>query len=391
MLLSPELKAGAITGRVVKIRADDIFMILIFLGWIAKMAVNKEFGFLRATSLNKPIIAYALICIIATFIGLLGGHKDLKQSFFYLLKYLEYFLLFFMVSNNLKNIRQAKKFIFFILLTCLLVCLFAASQIHTGERLSAPFEGEGGEPNTFAGYLIIMMSLMIGLILYSETEKEKFFLVPLLGLSGVAFLLTLSRGGWISFFPMIMTFIIMTKKYRIQLIAFLAIALVLVLIFAPKQVHRRVEETFVPWKTYKVLGTKLGIDESASARIDSWKVGLELWTKKPIFGYDIPAGTVIDNQYTRVLGETGIIGFFVFIWLVFTVFRMALSNYQNMDGNNFAQGLSLGFLAGFIGVMTISTTVAAFIVIRIMEPFWFLAAIVVMLPELRDEPEIEEG
>jgi len=33
-------------------------------------------------------------------------------------------------------------------------------------RASAPFEGAQGEPNTLGGYLIFMLSLMVGLALY---------------------------------------------------------------------------------------------------------------------------------------------------------------------------------------------------------------------------------
>ena len=42
MLLSPELPVGGIRGRVVVLRIDDVFLFVVFLGWLAKMAVNKE-------------------------------------------------------------------------------------------------------------------------------------------------------------------------------------------------------------------------------------------------------------------------------------------------------------------------------------------------------------
>lgn len=392
MLLSPEMRTGAVTGREVTVRADDIFIILIFLGWMAKMAVNKEIGLLRNTELNAPILIYALVCVTATFLGILAGNQKLKTSFFYVLKYVEYFIIYFMVSNNLKNLGQARRFIFFILLTCFFVCLYAAISGPVEGRMSAPFEGAGGEPNTFAGYLILMMSLIIGMMMYPESGSQRTMLLVLLGLAGVVFLLTLSRSGWVAFIPAFFTFIALNRQYRLILVIVLVAGIFILPLVAPKQVQKRVHDTFTPWKTYKVMGAKIGIDESAASRIDSWKSGIETWTKRPILGFGVPAGTVVDNQYTRVLTETGTVGFLVFMWMVLSTLRIAYRNFWLVEGSNFAQGVIMGFIAGLMGLLAQSATAATFIIIRIMEPFWFVAAIVVMLPELKEAPpEPEEA
>jgi len=48
--------------------------------------------------------------------------------------------------------------------------------------------------------------------------------------------------------------------------------------------------------------------------------------------------------------------------------------------------LTLGFLAGFVGLLIHSFSANTFVIVRIMEPFWFLAAVVMILLKL----EIEE-
>jgi len=45
----------------------------------------------------------------------------------------------------------------------------------------------------------------------------------------------------------------------------------------------------------------------------------------------------------------------------------------------------MGFLAGFIGLLVHAVGANTFIIVRIMEPFWFILAIVIMLPELEGE------
>lgn len=387
MLLSPEFGAGSTPGHAVVIRFDDLLLFVIFFGWLAKMAINKELGLLRVTPLNRPILFYIGICALATLFGSLQGFVIIKYGFFYLLKYTEYFLLFFMVANNLKTIEQTKKFIFFILLTAFLVCIYAWSQIPAGERLSAPFEGkEGGEPNTFAGYLILMMSLTLGLALYAESNKRRLLLLGLMGFMLVPFILTLSRGGWASFFPMFLTFVVVNKKFRFHLLFVLIVSLIMLFYFAPQKLRSRMEETFVSEKTYTVYGKKVGISESAAARIDSWGVGFEKWLKRPILGYGIPYGTVVDNQYTRVLTETGFVGFMAFLWVLVNIFRLGWQTFRNAQGNGLIQGVSLGFIAGFIGILFHNFTSADFIIIRIMEPFWLLAALTVTLPDMQTAP-----
>jgi hypothetical protein len=45
----------------------------------------------------------------------------------------------------------------------------------------------------------------------------------------------------------------------------------------------------------------------------------------------------------------------------------------------------MGFMAGFIGLLVHAVGANTFIIVRIMEPFWFVLAMVVMIPELESE------
>jgi len=44
--------------------------------------------------------------------------------------------------------------------------------------------------------------------------------------------------------------------------------------------------------------------------------------------------------------------------------------------------MALGFVAGTIGLVVHALGANSFIIVRIMEPFWFFAAVVVSLPAL---------
>ncbi len=384
MLLSPEIRAGGLSQRNILIRAEDIFLFVIFFGWLSKMAINKELGLLKRTPLNVLMISYIFICMLSSLLGIIAGYTDFRSALFYILKYFEYFLVFFMVVNNLKTIFQAKVFVFFLILTCCIVCVIAWSQIPSGERLSAPFESEGGEPNTFAAYLLLMIGLCLGLFFYVQKKRLRFALFGVLVLALVAFVLTMSREAWVGFVPMFLTFIILLKRLRFPLILVLLVGLVLLPYWLPKKVHDRFQDAFSPEKTYILFNKKIQVSESTAARIDSWEIALRHLSQKPILGSGVPTGSVIDNQYTRLLIETGLVGFLVFMGLLMLLFRNTLYIYwETVDP--FVKGLSLGFLSGFVGLLFQSLAAAIFILIRVMEPFWFLAAIIVAIPEISRE------
>ena len=170
MLLSPELKLVAIPQSAVVVRIDDILLIGVFFTWLAKMAINKQMGLLKHTRLNLPIIAYILVCILSTAIGIMTGHVQPLESLFYILKYIEYFMLFFMVSNNIRSKEQVRNFIIIFLITCALTCSYAIATVGQFGRATAPFEGEFAEPNTLGGYLIILFAIAAGIFLYSPSR-----------------------------------------------------------------------------------------------------------------------------------------------------------------------------------------------------------------------------
>ena len=50
------------------------------------------------------------------------------------------------------------------------------------------------------------------------------------------------------------------------------------------------------------------------------------------------------------------------------------------------RGLTVGFVAGMVGLLVHAIGSNTFIIVRIMEPFWLFAGIVMMLPVLERGP-----
>src|SRR5438132_3686208 len=159
MLLSPEIATGSAAlaeHRRVVIRTEDLVLLVVAFSWLAKTAVNKELGLTLKTPLNRPIMAYVAATAVATLIGYMTGTVAGFGGAFYVLKYVEYFVVYYMVVNNLIDRRQAWRLVTAAFLTAVIVSLIGLTQIPSCQRVSAPFEGKEGEPNTFGGYWLLL-------------------------------------------------------------------------------------------------------------------------------------------------------------------------------------------------------------------------------------------
>lgn len=387
MLLSPELTIAEVPHRAVVIRVDDILLIVIFFAWLAKMALNKNLSLIHSTPLNLPIVSFIFLAIFSTTLAIAGDRVHPLESFFYILKYIEYFILFFLVSNIIHSKRQIEVFMLAFFITAFLVCLYAFWHLSEVVRVSAPFEGRSGEANTLAGYLLVVMGVIGGLVVHLKPRKVKFFLLGLLVCALVPFLYTLSRGAWLGVIPMFIVLILLAPQAKKPaLIVFFVVLLIFSSLFTPQLVKRRIAGTFVPGKIYKLGQRRIALESSAVERVEGWKtIIFNKFPKRPLFGWGVTGVGLVDSNYFLWLGEMGLMGILVFLWIITTIFRHGLNIYRECQ-DNFLKGLTLGLLLGLTGIFVQGLTANSFIIVRIMEPFWFLTALIFSIPRLmKDE------
>ncbi len=387
MLLSPEVILGQIPGRDIIIRFDDILLAIITFTWFAKTAVNKGLTLFIKTPLNKAIGFFILVCLVSTLRGVVLGFVIPEKGLFYILRYIEYFLLFILVVNHIHSRKQIKFFLTSFFVTCALVSVYGLIQIPQGIRVSAPFEGKTGEPNTFGGYLLFILCIALGIFLKNVPTRTKLILFSLGVLIFFPFLYTLSRASYVGIIFSFIVFVIMSKR-KLLLITTMATIAALIIVIRPEAIVSRVEYTFQERQTNLARIFDIYLDPSASARIFSWQDSFEAWKEKPILGRGISGHGFMDGQYIRTLPEIGAVGFLAFLWLLWSIFRHSIIVYKKIDEELY-RGLVLGFIAGFIGLVFHAITANTFIILRIMEPFWFMVGIIMMLPRLLDSTEEE--
>ena len=203
----------------------------------------------------------------------------------------------------------------------------------------------------------------------------------------IPFLFTLSRASYLGIVISFFAFIILSKR-KIVLAGVASTIILAGVVLQPEAVFSRVEYTFQKKREARVKVGSVYLDPSASARIRSWEDAFETWEKNPILGRGVTGFGFLDGQYVLTLPELGIVGLFALLWLLWIIFKNSLSIYRKMEDELF-KGITLGFLAGFIGITIHALTANTFILIRVMEPFWFMAGIVMMLPEMQQHEEEE--
>lgn len=395
MLLSPEFGGGGglAEGRNVVFRTEDFLLMIIAASWFAKTAVNKEMGLVLKTPLNRPIVLYIAATVIPTILGYMVGTVRSAAGFFYVLKYVEYFFVYYMVVNNVTARPQIRRVVGVAVVTAAIVSLIGIGQIPSGERVSAPFEGKDGEPNTLGGYLLLMMALLVGVALETRSLRRRVACLALTGLLSVPFLFTLSRASYLGLVPvaLVLTFLSRRRRMMVTVLAFGLLLSPLAVSMLPTAVVNRVLYTFQPEKgepTVKV--GQVAFDPSTSARFLSIRQAFEGWAQRPILGYGVTGFGFMDAQYARTLVETGLVGMAAFLWLAFCVLRSGLSTFHELRDPN-ERGLALGFIAGTVGLLVHAVGSNTFIIVRIMEPFWLFAGVVMMLPILQRTEEAPVG
>ena len=166
--------------------------------------------------------------------------------------------------------------------------------------------------------------------------------------------------------------------------------------FMPESVEERllytVEKQTNKWARRQQV-TYLGItfDTSSSARINSWAYALDEFTKHPLVGYGVTGWRFIDAQYLRILVETGLLGLSTFLLLQWRVLRESWRVCREVSDPLF-RGVAAGFIIGTVGLLVHATMTNSFIIVRIMEPYWLIAAIVIAAQDMTEtnrEPSSE--
>jgi hypothetical protein len=397
MLLSPEIEAGDIGmgNRVLNLRYNDGLIIVVFVGVLVKTAFEGGKTLWLPSPINPAIAMYFGVCLLSTMLAFRASVPlfDKQESMFTLLKMAEFYMVFILVGNAIRNLRQLRYQMGVFFGVAVIVALFGLyTRFISGmERVSAPFEQGGTEPNTLGGYLVMSMCVAAALYTQAPSPKLRRAMLVLALIPFLPFLFTLSRASYIAFIAGLLALGIASRKPSI----IVAVAAVLIAspFIMPEDVKDRVNYTFQRGSGEEVAiagyDTGVQVDKSTHERLYVWqkvRYNLRIW---PWFGGGVSWDRVLDSQYARVLIETGIVGFVAFVFLQMRLLKTSREGFR-WSGDWVARGVSLGAFVTTIALIVHSLGTISFLIVRIMEPYWFLVALATVSRTIAIEDYIRE-
>lgn len=311
--------------------------ILIFL-WLFKVNNLKGGCLFKRTELDPPILIFT---ILAASSFALSIYKH--DSFYSLLTLLGYVGIYYIIVNEFDRsmIRRMMKLIISVaasisaygLLQYLKV--FDHSWWNPENFLAATYVNH----NHFAGYLELVMPLLIGMLLVRRPRSiiYRLSLMTALILMIAAFVLTQSRGAWVSLsVSLLVMAVIISKgaghdKKGVFILILFIIAIASFIYFGKDVVAPRIET---------ITNAESG-ETSFNTRLVIWKGTVAMIKESPVIGTGIgtfiwafnrfrPEGLNVQanfahNDYLNMAAEMGIPAPIIMIWLIFIIIRTGIS------------------------------------------------------------------
>ncbi len=323
----------------------DILLFGLLIGWIVNAGAEKR-KFIERSSINTAatiLIIYMTISLLWGDIYLYGGlhfniHNSRVQDWknFTLLP-----LIFFVYLNNVRNTKEAKQILVIMCVSIFIASYYTATQISSfsslvsREKISGTFQFLG--PNEVAAFFNTSVVILISLFYVLRKSLWKLILLGIILASLYCIAFTYSRAAYMGLIAgLSILFFFKDKK--------LFVPLILLLLFwqmvLPEKVIERIKGT----------QTETGeLDQSSQRRIDIWEQALDLFKSSPVLGigYGVFRYQGLDlkdthNIYIKILSEQGLVGFIIFLFLIFSFMKEGFVLYQKGD-DDLAKGLGLGF------------------------------------------------
>lgn len=227
------------------------------------------------------------------------------------------------------------------------VVLFVAR----GASFAARARGPTGHYMTFAGQLLLLVSVAFGLILTRPSLRERWWAWLAAALGGAALVCTYTRSAWIG---LAVSLAVLIGLVRWRWLPALALALGIGYLIAPLGVRTRLDSSFDPHHPTNVERTYM------------WEAGARMFQERPWTGVGLQDMHEIYARYrdpaaretpghlhsvpVQIAASMGVIGLVAFVLLYGSLFVSAGANLRSAR-DPLARGLMAGVVAGLAGFL----------------------------------------
>ncbi|MCK5044584.1 hypothetical protein KAR26_02555 [Candidatus Parcubacteria bacterium] len=396
--LSPSFLVGKVEGldKIIEIRIEDILIAILGLVWIANFLISGRKS-IKKPPLFLPMLAWLSIGFIGLLTNWIFENVTLSRGFFYFLKDVEFFFLYFYLFYHIKSIDSVKSIVKFWIILGLANVGYVIYQIITGVQ-----PGEYGtaaicEWGVFptGAFFILLFIFLVNISLYyffpfSPFKKAIVMIITMSLIIGVigAASKTVFLGLIIAISLTLFLWFFKEKKLKniLPLILILIfISGIFVFTFKGVPVAHRI--AFIFESDNLLLNYQAGRLDTAI------KPQLEEALKAPLFlPFGFGKGAILaleesHNQYLRNLVENGIVGSVIFFFLIFAIIKKSFQGFlKSKDG--LTVGLSAGLFIATLIMLFFSFATEPFMVVKPSEVYWFFTALTMAVLTLKQERNV---
>lgn len=360
---------GALGG--LNVSATTLALAGLYASWFLRALTRRSREARPSLQINVALTLYLTISGLSLLVA-----QDVSLAFFEFFLLLQLYLVYMYVANFVRTQQDVLFAVSLLLVGCVLASLAIINvklaggypPIIMGRPWGLPtrvqFDGYGdfmriggtiGSPNNAGGYLSIVLALAASVMFTSLGRAHKWLATAVVGLGGIALILTFSRGAWVAF-ALSITAMLFFFAGRMRLFSWKAPAAgvgLLALLYLP--FHGVVSE--------RLFGDDRG---SAQSRIPLMKLAFRIIEDNPVLGVgsnnfpvvmdryiisELRSGFVyaVHNKYLLVWAETGSLGLLAYLAFLLGALRKGWQCWQLNAG--VLSTLGLAFAAAIAGHM----------------------------------------
>lgn len=429
--LFPKFPLIKVPGTYVAIRFEDVLLFILTALTIKAILPNLK-SFLK-DSLVQAFLIFFGVGLLSVLAGVfLTKTVDLQLGLFHWLRRIEYTVPFFAVITLLAKGKASETLNFYVKVLLVVVgflFIYGFGQIYlkfpviitqneeyskgiallytTGTQLNSTFAGH----YDLSSFCVLILPIFLSLAFVLKDKLSRLFLFIGSGMGFWLLINTFSRTAQVAYLVAVGLSLVLIRKYKVAFGVILVSAVLIGLTsgiqmrflrlfetyfgritFNPANITVLAADTTLPVKEivpFVPTPTPVPINEDRSTSIRlyvEWPRALRAFYKDPLLGTGYSSiNLATDNDYLRMLGETGLLGFFAFVLIFVRIGKLVAKSAFPLLTK--LQGVELGFVAGMIGSLVGAFLIAIFIDIfeasKFATIFWLLAGYLVYL--MRDK------
>ncbi|WP_394707975.1 O-antigen ligase family protein [uncultured Desulfosarcina sp.] len=362
----------------------------------------KRKKFLVWNEIYKYLLIMFFIAIVSIFVKILNpevrGVKIIHEIF-YLKNWSEGFIIFVVFYNILDGkkycLRSLSGLIVFFMFcnSIMLIDWFDFVDIPGIHKRNYGESSGFGNPNDYAAYMLLFLFTFFSSFIISKNKMHKYSSLVCLIISLMAFLMTGSRGGFISLLIASLFYFILIKnslksKKRLKYIILFCSLLLVPILMLP--------ETFIEdYKDKIIPESSADINKYSHGRSTIWTEGLNIFAESPIFGSGFNSFSILlekrkgitavaHNRYLQYLVDFGLIGIFSYLLIQISLFKQTYKVFNNTFKRS-EKIILVNYLSGLIGysISLIFVNGEGSSVL-----FWFYSAVILRFSQFLKENKV---